>query len=61
MNEYKINGSLRYNIAERLDQAGRKKALAIRKYIIDQHQIGTTTWHIGLKSVNPKRGIFLRA
>jgi len=44
-----INKPLRYNIAERLDSGNRIDALAIRRYIIDTHNIGTTTWHDWLK------------
>jgi len=47
--ETKSSAALRYNIAERLDQASRQQALTIRRQIIAQHHIGTTTWHDWLK------------
>lgn len=41
--------TLRYNIADRLDRAGRRTALSIRRRMIQKHGIGPTTWHEWLK------------
>jgi hypothetical protein len=47
--EMKNVASLRYNIAERLENTSRQKANDIRRYIITHHRIGTTTWYDWLK------------
>ncbi len=47
--EIKHVATLRYNIAERLEQISRQKANDIRRSIIAHHRVGTTTWYDWLK------------
>lgn len=40
--------NLRYNISDRLDRAGRRKALSVRGGIIRKYKIANSTWHYWL-------------
>lgn len=37
--------AFKYNLSRRLDKAGRRRALSIRRQIMNKHQVSASTYH----------------